>query len=46
MLYKKLLNSLDPQSVYYSKEEYEVLQSQNKGEGEGIGIDIVPCMIL
>ncbi|HOV92701.1 MAG TPA: S41 family peptidase [Candidatus Kapabacteria bacterium] len=40
--YKKLLNSLDPQSVYYSKEEYEVLQSQNKGEGEGIGIDIVP----
>ncbi len=40
--FKKLLNSLDPQSVYYSKEEYEVLQSQNKGEGEGIGIDIVP----
>ncbi|HRT67713.1 MAG TPA: hypothetical protein P5216_03125, partial [Bacteroidota bacterium] len=40
--FKKLLNSLDPQSVYYSKEEYEILQSQNKGEGEGIGIDIVP----
>ncbi len=40
--FKKLLNSLDPQSVYYSKEEYETLQSQNKGEAEGIGVDIVP----
>lgn len=40
--FKKLLNSLDPQSVYYSKEEYDMLQSQNEGEAEGIGVDIVP----
>jgi len=37
-----LLNSLDIQSIYYPKLDFQKLQDQNRGEGEGIGIDIVP----
>lgn len=40
--YRTLLNSMDIQSIYYSKLEFQKLQDQNKGDAEGIGIDIVP----
>jgi carboxyl-terminal processing protease len=40
--FHSLLKALDPQSLYFSKTEYEKLSEANKGESEGIGIDIVP----
>lgn len=40
--FQTLLKSMDIQSVYYPKEEYEKLVEQNTGEGEGIGIEVVP----
>lgn len=40
--FKKMLSSLDIQSIYYPKDDFTKLQEQNKGDAEGIGADIVP----
>jgi carboxyl-terminal processing protease len=40
--FKRMMNSLDIQSIYYPKLDFQKLQDANKGDAEGIGIDVAP----